>query len=117
MIPDFWSQLADACHGLLYPSETDAPVEPVRLRPPFPWDDPEMPVVEQSADDFFAELRNAPHAAGFHALHLLLADALEDLRVHRVGDVRVAVFLTGRLKGAPSDDPTRIGVRTWSVET
>lgn len=114
MQSQFWQQLEHACEGLLYPSETDAPVEPVRLTPPFPWDDPTLPLREQAPHDFFDELTGSPDAAGFHALYGLLAGSLADLRVHRVGEIRVTVFVTGVPEGAAGE---RVGVKTLSVET
>lgn len=114
MQSQFWQQLESACEGLLYPSETDAPVEPVRLTPPFPWDDPALPRREQPVHDFFDELTGSPDAAGFHALYGLLAGSLSDLRVHRVGEVRVGVFVTGVPAGSVGE---RVGVKTLSVET
>lgn len=113
---NWWSQLVDACQNLLYPSETDAPVRPVELAPPFPWNAPGLDVREQPVHEFFDALDAAPHAAGFHALYLLLAARLEDLRVHRIGRIRVDVYVTGRPRDAACGQ-TRIGVHTVSVET
>lgn len=112
-IAAFMDDLRAATEGLLYPSETDSEIEPVVLEAPFPWEGEEAE--EQSPGEFFRELRGHPDAAGFHALHQLLFARLDDLRVHRLGEVKVEVLVTGRWRGAEGDQ--RIGVRTWSVET
>lgn len=113
-IEAFLDDLRTATEGLLYPSETDSEIEPVVLTAPFPWEEDDT-VVEQEADEFFRELRGHPDAAGFHALYQLLFAHLRDLRVHRVGEVKVRVFVTGEWSGSESDQ--RFGVQTWSVET
>lgn len=110
----FMAELKVATEGLLYPSETDAEIVPVAVVPPYPWDI-EGPVESVDVGAFFRQLRGHPDAASFHALYGLMSGNLTDLRVDRVGEIRVAVFVTGVWRGGEFDG--RIGVRTESVET
>jgi hypothetical protein len=112
-----------AAAGLRYPSESDEPVEP------FQWpaatgesaaaavaahEPPGTPLDEKAAAGFFAELEGTDAAAGFGRLRLALEAAVTGLTVIRAGEVRVAVYVVGRL-GGPGGDWA--GVRTVSVET
>jgi Nuclease A inhibitor-like protein len=114
------ASLKNATQGLLYPSESDEPFEP------FIWksttNDPAKEVAahsapgakirEQSVDDFFAALVTSEDAARYAALRRELESRLKGLRVFRVGEIEVAVYLIGKV-------PTGVwaGVRTTSVET
>lgn len=123
--------LGRAAAGLLFPSESDAPLTPYRwagageptpaaLREALALA-PETPVETVTARDFFAGVTEAPEgasaeeraqAARFHALVELLSGALADLRVYRVGAVDVDAFVLGR---HPSG--AWLGLRTHLVET
>lgn len=110
-------QLAAATDGLEYPSESDAAVEPVRLRPPLPWDEARQrgePVEAGDPNAFFDLLRDTDDAARWHALHQLLAGSLEGLTLHRAGEVEIRIWVVGTLPGRPDE---RIGIGTRAVET
>ena len=112
--------LADATKGLLYPSESDTPFEPFRR--PSTEQDPlktvlalrgkSGPVTEQTAAEFFAELEDGNDAARFKKLHTLLTTTLSNLRVFRIGEVEVDIYLIGKIKAGEW-----CGLRTKSVET
>ena len=121
MPPSELQQLIQASAGLLYPSETDAPFDP------FHW--PAGPVqsaqeaiaahagkaqkIEQMAlGDFFAELDASDDAGRFDQLRRTLQSQLTDVRVLRVGAVRINVYLIGKTR-----DGDWAGLHTISVET
>jgi hypothetical protein len=110
-----------AADGLLYPSESDEPVEVFR------WpatagrsardavaahEPPGEPIDEQPAAEFFDRLRHTTDAEGFDALRRALEAAVADLRVFRVGEVSIAIYVIGKAR-----DGEWAGVRTVSVET
>jgi hypothetical protein len=119
-MPDEMAILADATKGLLYPSESDEPFEAFRW--PGTGDDPikiafalrgrNGPVTEQTASEFFADLEAGNDAARFKKLHALLATTLSSLRVFRIGEVEVDIYLIGKTKGGEWG-----GLHTKSVET
>ncbi len=124
--------LEEAAAGLVYSSEGDHPFEPVEL-PAAPW--PPTP-------DAFRALVGAPADARaeevplgrflqhhtdctdpydvraqeirprYERLQALLASHLADLRVFRIGEVRIDCYLVGR---APDGRP--MGLRTVAIET
>jgi hypothetical protein len=121
-----------AAKGLSFQSETDAPVEPCRLRgyggTSLTADDlvahlglaPDTPRAETSLDDFFAsqveeeewfELEDRERAARFRALVEALRE-LDDVRVYKLGDRSIAVFVLGRNAAGRF-----VGVKTRVVET
>jgi hypothetical protein len=114
------NELRDAVAGLLYPSESDEPFDP------FVWKPTETdalsqigaqgrktaPVMETSLDDFFAELIAGEQGQSFARLRQVLLSRLTGLRVLRIGDIEVAVYLIGKTKSG-----TWAGLRTVSVET
>jgi len=112
--------LADATKGLTYPSESDASLEPFRR--PGTEDDPirialalrgkNGPVTEQTAAEFFAELEAGDDAARFKKLHTLLTTALSDVRIFRIGNVEIDIYLIGKTKTGDW-----CGLHTKSVET
>jgi hypothetical protein len=123
MKPTVLTILGKAAEGLRYPSETDAPFEP------FSWGradsdlTPEKaarlagasaadPVEEQSADDFFQYLDAAENADQFRKLRQAVTAQLSGLRVFRIGQVNIDVYLVGRTK-----DGEWAGLTTHSVET
>jgi hypothetical protein len=119
-----------ATQGLLFPSESDFPIEVYRFgveepRPEFLLRSQGLPaetaVEEMSVGDFFEGLTEASEDAGeadrrtaerFAALVALLERELTHLRVYRVGKVDIGVFVLGR---HPSGE--WLGVTTKLVET
>lgn len=117
--------LGAAAAGLLYPSETDAPLTP------FSWPSvstidaaaveaatrpkgsrKKRPVVEQTVDEFFAELEDTDDAVGFKKLKTVVEKALTGAKVFRVGKTKVDVYLVGL-----AADGGAVGLHTVSVET
>jgi hypothetical protein len=126
-----FSRIADACRGLNYVSETDAAVEPVALGPARESTEagfrkaaalpPDAKVESVPAETFFAPVTmprpwhtamQKKNAEGFAALRCLLEAELEDLRVYRVGRVRIDIYEVG-----VDDGGEWTGVRTKAVET
>lgn len=122
-----------ATSGLVYQSETDAPVRPFRvdgltgdaLTPELLLGrlgrEPSTPVATVDFDDFFADLvadqdwygdEERDMAKRFRRLVRLLKRALDDLTVFKVGEREVDVYILGR---AP--DGAFVGVTTKAVET
>lgn len=126
-------QLHEAAHGLLYPSETDAPFEA------FAWqnikDDffsieklllvtrhkRDTPVEGLELEEFFAPQSRIEEwmddterttAERFQNLHDTLQHLLSDISVYRVGVVNVDVYIVGK-----TDDGYYAGVSTKIVET
>jgi hypothetical protein len=114
------ASLKKATQGLLYPSESDEPFEPFVWKPTT--NDPAKEIAarsppgakvrEQSVDDFFAALATTEDAVRYAALRRELESRLKGLRVFRVGEIEVAVYLIGK---APTSEWA--GVRTTSIET
>ena len=117
---DALAELSRAVEGLTYPSETDAPFEA------FCWGAGGASsgrervealaggraVVEVPVARFFAELEEVEDAEGFRRLRRVLRERLSDVRVFRVGERRVDVYLVGKTaKGEWA------GLHTVSVET
>jgi hypothetical protein len=123
--------LVAASHGLLMPSESDRPFEPVlwakaaagfdanalraRLRLPA-----SAPIEEITLDDFFAKVATAQpwHDAQqqadvprFAALRDTLRQRMQDVRVYRVGAIELHVYIVGR----SGDDI--VGLTTVLIET
>ncbi|QOV89193.1 nuclease A inhibitor family protein [Humisphaera borealis] len=113
------NDLAAAVEGLLYPSETDAPLIPFR------WKRGKRSAVESAIanskerspvetipfDTFFEPLLRSTDAERFATLKRLLQDRLQDLAVVRVGSPRVTIYVIGR------QGHYWAGVWTESVET
>jgi hypothetical protein len=120
--PDDLQALAHASEGLTYPSESDAPFEP------FQWPAASAGgsardavaalgkagarIEEISPGDFFAELAGSDDAERFKALRQTLESRLSGLKVIRVGERRVDVYLIGRARTGHW-----AGLHTTSVET
>lgn len=124
--------LEQAVDGLLYPSESEEPFEVIC------WADdgkpidasrlleqagykPHIPVTETSLDDFFKDLTTVQSWYGdnekantqrFRDLEDMLRHSLTDIRVFRVGEVRIDVYIIG-----VTGDGGWAGVKTTSVET
>jgi hypothetical protein len=133
MMPNANSMLRTIEHsaqGLLFPSESDCPIEAIMFgdREPTPAVlldvrglSVDTPVEQTTLDSFFEGLTEAPDDASreehetaerFRSLATLLAENLEDVRVLRVGKVDIEVFVLGR-----HGSGAWMGVRTKSVET
>ncbi len=112
--------LKDAVKGLLFPSETDAPVEA------FVWPagtidaasvvaaagaPARTAVTEMTVTEFF---RAIPSALRPHYFDLLVAmvDHLSGVKVFKLGDVRATVYVVGT-----TEEGHRAGVHTTVVET
>lgn len=126
-------RLARATDGLVYQSETDAPVEPFT---PTGFDgaditpetllrvlgrDPATPVEAVPFDEFFADLTAEQDWYGdeerattrrYRRLVRLLRHALSDLAVYKVGERTVDIYVLGRTKSGEV-----AGVATKAVET
>ena len=112
--------LKDATRGLLFPSETDAPVEAFAW-PAGPIDatavrtaagiDAKAAVQEQSLGDFFRGVPAAERGRYFDLL-VALAEYAGGARVFKFGGPRFAVFVVGT-----AADGRRVGVKTEVVET
>jgi hypothetical protein len=131
---DWTEQLKPTTAGLLFPSETDAPVVP------FVWETPEghleftaesvvklsghpadTPVEEIGFDDLFAKVTQPrdwhnevgrKRTEGFTALRDLLRENLRGIRVFRLGTISIDVIVVG------VDPKDRLaGVTTKVVET
>jgi len=128
---NFQRRIAAACDGLIYISETDAPVQPVAASKP---DADLLALLREDAgmsrdarpeqisvDRFFNPLiriedwygkREMERAERFKVLAELLGSELSDLRAYRVGEINVAYYVMGR------DAAGRlVGIKTAAVET
>jgi hypothetical protein len=116
------ASLKEASEGLLYPSESDAPFEPFRwpggskrltpARAATLAGKRRAQVEEVPVEDFFSELTDSDDGPRFRKLEESLRSSLSDLRVFRIGKVKVVVYLVGR---AP--DGSWVGLQAESVET
>ena len=114
-------ELAVASAGLLYPSETDAPIN-VFTWPTPPGGDlgaavaahaPRGSKIEEiSLEAFFGELADADEAEKFTQLHQAVQRVLTGTRVFRIGRRRIEVYVLGR---TAQNELT--GLHTVSVET
>ncbi|MGH9949040.1 MAG: nuclease A inhibitor family protein [Pyrinomonadaceae bacterium] len=128
---EFRSLLERVCQDLVYISETDAPVAPVfgkrnesLFATPMPeaaGAKPKNPLVVADADDFFKRLttekewfgsRQKKNARGFSKLEKILKKELRDLKVFRVGNINIDIYVLGIDK-----DGKVVGVKTRAVET
>ena len=124
-------KIAAAADGLSWMSETDHPLEALR------WEggaeltheflrgltghDSSAPVEERTAEEFFRAAASEPEwkqgaaletARRFQALARLLDAELSELKVYRVGEIDLTVYVVGR---GPSG--AWLGLRTRVVET
>ena len=126
------SELARAAHGLLFMSESDYPLEPFRLDARGP--EPDLARLRQLAgapadarvevttpEKLFAVAAGQQPWKGeaelstarrFRRLLGVLGAELGDLRVYRVGEVNIAVYVLGR-----SPSGSWLGLSTRVVET
>ena len=124
-------RIQDAADGLLFMSESDYPLQVVRLDQHsasleevllrFSEKEPGSPIEKQELDYFF---RNAARidpmatplqqetAHRFQLLVKVLREELSDIQVYRVGEVDIDAFIIGRLP-----DGSYAGLRTKLIET
>lgn len=123
-------QIENAAQGLLFPSESDFPIEAFSYGEQEPSSktllaqrglSPDVPVEETTLASFFEGLVEASDDASeqdrvsaerFRTLMNVLEANLEDNRVYRVGTVDIEVFALGRTSSG-----VWMGVRTNVVET
>ena len=121
------TELARAADGLWYMSESDYPLEAVRLEGP---DEPshdrlrrfagagaDARVETRSLEEFFRDAAavragERPTHASFGGVLRALRENLTDIRVYRIGAVNIAVYVLGRSPGGGW-----LGVSTRVVET
>lgn len=126
----FVQGLEDTCRHLEYISETDAAIKPfTRPKPNERSLDgyikvlnvDERPIEEVGFDEFFDRLTvnrewhrdvDRSRAKRFEKLRYLLQDNLDDIRVIRVGRIRINIYVVGVY-----DDKQLIGVKTMAIET
>lgn len=121
------TELARAADGLWYMSESDYPLEPVRLEGPgepsqgrlreLAGAGADARVETRSLEDFFRDAAAVragarPTPASFGAVLRALGENLTDIRVYRIGDVNIAIYALGR-----SARGNWLGVSTRVVET
>lgn len=125
-------ELMKASKGLVYTSETDAPLRTFTWRGdggPLTAERfrelsktvPETPVKEVTLDDFFSTQTGGYEGQSeeeeqsverFKNLRQVIIDALSDVKVLRVGDVNIHYYVVGKTKGGDW-----AGVWTKAVET
>ncbi|CAN5439850.1 nuclease A inhibitor family protein [soil metagenome] len=120
-----------ACEGLIYVSETDAPVDAFRgtaadvvtrnVIIQQTGRKEECPIEEVSFDDFFARLtadkdwfgkNEKAIAKKFLELRVILEENLRDRKVFRLGKIQIDIYAVGVDK-----DGCLMGVKTKAVET
>jgi hypothetical protein len=122
------SAIGNACKGLVYVSETDAPIEPFFVQNPA--GEPAAEVLknlipgecaEADFEEFFARLTKDQDwhtlmhrrtVKKFRTLRNLLRSNLTDLCVYRFGRVRIDILAVGR-----DANGNLAGIRTRAVET
>lgn len=124
-------RLAETCRGLFYPSETDAPVEPI-----FGGEAKEVStttiagladsipsafIEEVEFEKFFEKLtterewyvaEQRKNAKGFAKLQRLLKSEMKSVRVFRIGKIRIDIYVVGI-----DSEGNLAGVKTFAVET
>jgi hypothetical protein len=120
-------ELARAAEGLWYMSESDYPLEPLRLEGAdgpshdrlreLADADADARVETRSLEEFFRDeaavsAGERPAPASFGGLSRALRENLSDVKVYRVGEVNIAVYVVGR-----SACGGWLGVSTRVVET
>jgi hypothetical protein len=127
----FDDALAAACEGLIYISETDAPIVPFRGKNAGPVTVEAVlkqtgkpsgtPAEERDFHEFFERLTRdrdwfgdaeRARAKKFLELQKLLEENLVDLKVYRFGQIRLDIYVVGVDLGG-----SLIGVSTSAVET
>jgi hypothetical protein len=115
---DALAKIMKTAEGLLYPSETDAPFDAVRWGGKGTLDEAAAkvaagrPVLETTVGDLFDELEGSDEGERWRALRGAIEGGLSGVRVFRIGERRVDVYVVGR---GPSGEWA--GLHTTSVET
>jgi hypothetical protein len=130
---DLIAELEQATSGLLFQSESDYPLEPFSVSAQggqqlsakvvleTKADVGDLPVSEVALDDFFRiatehqdwhGLEEQESVARFRKLLQILKENLTDIKVYRVGEVEVDVFIIGKTRSGDY-----AGVSTKVVET
>jgi hypothetical protein len=120
-------ELARAADGLWYLSESDYPLEPLRLEGTdepsharlreLAGADADARVETRGLEEFFRDAAavsagERPAPASFRGVLRALRENLSDLKVYRVGDINIPVYVLGR-----SASGSWLGVSTRVVET
>ena len=126
-----FENLAKACEGLIYISETDSPftikdlgpkneATPRELHTAFD-SECDSPVQQISLQDFFQRLtteqdwhddQKKRQVAGFRAMKKSIEDNLSEVKVLRIGSIRIHIFIVGR-----TSEGNTLVIHTKSVET
>lgn len=128
---DLDAQIREICTPLIYISEADSSVEMFRWSTHKNFNgetiihearlEQNAQIEEVAFDDFFLKLTkekdwfgesDRARAAGFLKLQKLLSENLTDLKVFRIGRVRIEIFVVGLDKSGET-----VGVRMSAVET
>lgn len=113
---DLIKRIAAACVGLVFISETDSPVEPFFGKEPAG-----SKCVEVEFEKFFERMtgkrewhsiKDRKNAEGFKKLKALLEAELDGLRVCKIGEVQIDIFVVGCDK-----EGKFAGVKMKAVET
>ncbi len=122
--------IADACRGLQFVSETDADIIPFSAPNPesrsasaylkaldidqqeFEERDFEKSFERLTAEKDWHGPREKNRSAQFEKLRKILSDGLKDLRVIRVGKIRIDIYIAGVSAGG-----NLLGVKTKAIET
>ena len=128
---ELFRKIEQACEGLIYISETDAPVQAFFGQPTDTVTgeiilqqaglSAESVIEERNFEEFFARLTTIKDWYGevetgkakkFLELKTLLEENLSDLKVFRIGTIQIAIFAVGIDK-----DGNLVGVTTTAVES
>lgn len=122
-------EIARAAEGLLFVSEADYPLEPLRLEGApdearlreLAGAGADAPVATQSVEEFFRAATSEPSWKGgeelaaarrFQSVARLLRENLSDVRVYKVGEINMPAYVIGRGPGGGW-----LGLSTRVVET
>ena len=124
-------ELKEATEGLLFMSESDYPFEIIKwegaeeVSPEYlrriAGQDATASVEERTVEGFFRVAVGEPEWKGeaelalakrYQSLVRLLEDNLKEMKVYRVGEINISVYVVGR-----SDEGNWLGVSTRAVET
>jgi Nuclease A inhibitor-like protein len=130
-IPDFKTNLTNACRGLTFISETDAEIDPVFGGQTDSSSNAAMlaavgapdkkPIEEADPDRFFSRLttheewfdaREKINANGFAKLESILRTELRDLKILRLGKIMIDIYMIGI-----DTDGNVAGAKTKAIET
>ncbi len=118
------ARLAGASQGLLFPSESDFPFEPLRLGAAEPSPASLLAALGRAADtpvetitpaelfEPLIETLEGEEADRYRGLVELLSSELSDVRVYRVGRTDIDIFVVGR-----DSSGEWLGLSTKAVET